>query len=103
MNRGVRGGVVLGLGGLVLLAGCSSILPFEMSGPQPITNEAVVACKKAAEDQGYDDLGQQQVIPYSDGRYGVTMTGHGDNGWHQAICTYDPATGAHVPPQPHSS
>jgi hypothetical protein len=89
---------VLWAASAALLAGGCSILPSlpftGSSGGPPTTNEAVVACERQAKEQGFENVGQQQVTPAGDGRYVVVLEAEDDLGYTRATCNYDPTTGA---------
>jgi hypothetical protein len=93
MGRGIF--IVMALA--PLLAGCFGF-GFDFGAAPPATNPAVVACEQKARDQGYDDVGQLQVMPLGEGRYSIELQTHDDRGYGQTSCTYDPKTGATVPP-----
>jgi hypothetical protein len=94
MRRGFL--VLAGLASLV--GGCSIVpdMPSFSSGGPPVTNDAVDACKRKARDEGYSNVGQQQVMPAGDGRYLVTLQAEGDDGYAARTCVFDPATGAQL-------
>jgi len=98
MRLGLWGAVAGGL----LLGGCFDIsVPLIDSSPPHLTNEAVEACKKKAEDL-YDDVGERQATPTGEGRYTVVLEVREAIGFAQKTCLYDPKTGAalQTPPAP---
>lgn len=95
MRRGTFIAIAAAL--MPLLAGCFG-LGLGFGSSPPATNPAVAACEQKASDQGYDDIGQLQVMPLGEGRYSIELQTHDDHGYGQTPCTYDPKTGATVPP-----
>lgn len=81
-----------------LLAACSIMpdMPSFSGGGAPMTNDAVDACKRKARDEGYGNVGQQQVTPAGEGRYVVTLQAETDNGYQNRVCIFDPSVGAQM-------
>jgi hypothetical protein len=86
-------------GGALALAACSWIpsVPSFGGGPH-LTNDAVEACKRKAEEAGYAGVGERQSAPAAEGRYTVTLDVRGTGGYGQVTCNFDPKKGAEVPP-----
>jgi hypothetical protein len=78
------------------LAACS-YLPFVGSSDGPhLTNDAVEACKRKADDLGYEGIGERQATPEANGRYSVILDVRRQQGYGQITCAYDPAKGAEI-------
>ena len=90
----------LALAGAAWLGGCSWI-PFIGSSDGPhLSNPAVEACRRKAEDLGYDGAGERASSPLGGGRYTVVLDIRQNQGYGQVTCTFDPAKGADLPPPP---
>jgi len=88
-----------------LLAGCFSWmpdLPSIGSGASRLTNAAVEACEKAARKKGFDSPSERQTTPTGEGRYTVILDVRDRDGYTQASCAYEPATGAKIDKSPQS-
>jgi len=78
------------------LAACSYV-PFVGTSDGPhLTNAAVEACKRKADDLGYEGVGERQTTPEADGRYTVILDVRQQEGYGQITCAYDPAKGAEI-------
>jgi len=78
------------------LAACSYI-PFVGSSDGPhLTNAAVEACKRKADDLGYEGVGERQTTPEAEGRYTVVLDVRQQEGYGQITCTFDPSKGAEI-------
>jgi hypothetical protein len=78
-------------------SGACSHVPFIGSGDGPhLTNAAVEACKRKADDLGYDGIGERQSMPGADGRYTIILDVREQQGFAQITCAYDPAKGAQI-------
>ncbi len=86
-----------------LLTGCFSWLPdlpsFGSGGPR-LTNAAVEACENAAKKKGFDAPSERQSTPAGEGRYTVVLDVRDRDGYTQATCTYEPASGAKIDKSP---
>ena len=91
MRRGARLGLAT-----VLLTGCSW-MPFvgESDGPH-LSNAAVDACKRKADDMGLSGAGERLSSPGAEGRYTVVLDVRNQQGFSQVTCAYDPAKGAEI-------
>lgn len=80
----------------MFVAGCSWIpLVGDSDGPH-LTNAAVDACKRKADDLGYRGVGERQSTPGGEGRYTVILDVRLSVGFGQVSCSYDPAKGAEI-------
>jgi len=78
------------------LAACSYV-PFVGGSDGPhLTNAAVEACKRKADDLGYEGIGERQTTPEAEGRYTVILDVRQQQGYGQITCAYDPAKGAEI-------
>jgi len=99
MRRGIA--VILAIA--PLLAGCFSWLPDLPSigsGASRLTNAAVEACEKAAREKGFHSPSERQSNPAGEGRYTVVLDVRDRDGYTQATCAYDPASGAKIDKSP---
>lgn len=93
MRLGCR--LVSPLAPLLAVAACSYV-PFVGSDDARITNPAVAACMRAADQEGLDAAGERQSTPSGEGRYTVVLEARGRAGYTQITCNYDPASGAKI-------
>jgi hypothetical protein len=90
------------------LSGCSWLdLPSlgSLGGSPRATNPAIEACRQQARAQDLDTVGEDQVMPSSDGRYRIVLAIQKDDGFSHATCDFDPAKGVEIklpepPPKP---
>jgi hypothetical protein len=93
--KGAGGRLVFALAAMLALVRCSYV-PFVGSENVRITNPAVAACMRAAEQEGLDAAGERQATPSGEGRYTVVLEARGRAGYTQVTCNYDPASGAKI-------
>ena len=98
----MRGGGGFAL--IVLLGGCSW-MPFtgDSDGPH-LSNAAIDACKRKADDMGLNGAGERLSTPGAEGRYTVVLDVRNTQGFSQVTCTFDPTKGAEIEqPKPPTS
>ncbi len=72
------------------LAGC-------VFGAAPhLTNSAVEACERKADEQGYEGISERTSTPLAAGRYSVILDVQETNGYTQVTCSFDPQSGATI-------
>jgi hypothetical protein len=75
---------------LLSLGGCAF-------GAAPhLTNAAVEACERKADEQGYEGISERTSTPLAAGRYSVVLDVQVTNGYTQVTCSFDPESGATI-------
>lgn len=94
-RAGLVGMSMLGAG--LGLAACElpslPAIPIINSDAPHLTNPAIEACKKKAEER-YGEVGEHQTTPLGDGRYTIVLNVEEKQGYALKTCRFDPATGA---------
>ncbi len=68
-------------------------IPIINSDAPHLTNPAIEACKKKAEER-YGEVGEHQTTPLGEGRYTIVLNVEEKQGYALKTCRFDPATGA---------